>query len=70
MGIKPEEAIACDKSPETVRAKSLLCFWANRKLGMSTVDIERILNMSQPAISRSSRRGEKIATQNHSELTK
>ena len=70
MGIKPEEVIACDKSPQTVRARSLLCFWANRKLGMSTIQIARILNMSQPAISRSSRRGEKIARENHFDLIK
>lgn len=70
MGIKPEEVIAWDKSPQTVRARSLLCFWANRKLGMSTIEIARILNMSQPAISRSSRRGEKIARENHFELIK
>lgn len=68
MGIKPEEVTACDKSPQTVRARSLLCFWAHRKLGMSTVEIADILNMSQPAISRSSRRGEKIARENRFEL--
>ncbi|MBU1056318.1 MAG: transposase [Proteobacteria bacterium] len=69
LGIKPEEVTACDKSPQTVRARSLLCFWAHRKLGMSTVEIAGILNMSQPAISRSSRRGEKIARENRFELT-
>ena len=70
MGITPEEVTACDKSPQTVRARSLLCFWAHRKLGMSTIEIARILNMSQPAISRSSRRGEKIASENRFELIK
>ena len=68
MGITPEEVTACDKSPQTVRARSLLCFWAHRKLGMSTIEIARILNMSQPAISRSSRRGEQIARENRFEL--
>ena len=68
MGITPEEVISCDKSPQTVRARSLLCFWAHRKLGMSTIEIAGVLNMSQPAISRSSRRGEKIARENRFEL--
>jgi predicted transcriptional regulator len=36
--------------------------------GMSTIEIAKILNMSQPAISRSSRRGEKIARENGFEL--
>jgi putative transposase len=68
MDITPEDVTAYDKSPQTVQARSLLCFWAHRKQGMSTVQIARLLNMSQPAISRSSRRGEKIARENQFEL--
>lgn len=68
MDITPEDVTAYDKSPQTVQARSLLCFWAHRKRGMSTVQIARLLNMSQPAISRSSRRGEKIARENQFEL--
>jgi len=52
------------KSPQTVNAKSLLCFWANRKLGMTTVEIGKKLNLSQSAVSRSSLRGEEIAREN------
>ena len=61
LGLEPDQVTASDKSPQTVRARSLLCFWVHRELGMSTIQIARILNMSQPAISRSSRRGEQIA---------
>ena len=68
MGITPEEVPACNKAPQTVRARSLLCFWAHRKLGMRTTEIAGILNMSQPAISRSSRKGEKIAGKNRFDL--
>lgn len=68
MEITSEEVTAYDKSPLTVQARSLLCFWAHRKLGMTTIEIARMLNMSQPAISRSSRRGEKLARENHFEL--
>ncbi len=68
MGIRSYEVTACDKSPLTVRARSLLCFWAHRKLGMTTIEIAGMLNMSQPAISRSSRRGEKLAQENQYEL--
>jgi chromosomal replication initiation ATPase DnaA len=52
-----------DKQPQTVRARSLLCFWANRELGMSTVEISRRLQISQSAVSRAAARGEKIAVQ-------
>jgi hypothetical protein len=42
----------------------LLCFWANRELGMTTVEISHRLKFSQSAVSRSSMRGEKLALQN------
>jgi hypothetical protein len=29
---------AFGKSPQTVKALSLLCFWAHRKLGMTTIE--------------------------------
>ena len=64
FNLKIEEVTAHDKSPQTVKARSLLCFWAHRKLGMSTIEIAKLLNMNQSAISRSSRRGEKIAYEN------
>jgi REP element-mobilizing transposase RayT len=52
-----------DKQSQTVRARSLVCFWANRELGMSTVEISRRLQISQSAVSRAARRGEQIAAQ-------
>ncbi|MDY6856187.1 MAG: transposase [Thermodesulfobacteriota bacterium] len=66
MGI--EEITAFGKSPQTVKARSLLCFWAHRKLGMTTIEIGKKLNISQSAVSRSSLRGEKIARENRFEL--
>ena len=60
MGMSPEEVMAFGKSPQTVRARALLCFWAHRRLGMSSVEIAGKLKISQPAVSRSSKRGERI----------
>jgi hypothetical protein len=68
MNIKPDQVIAYGKSPQTVKARSLLCFWAHRKLGMTTIEIARRLNISQPAASRSSKRGEQIEKENRFEL--
>src|SRR4030042_5151445 len=70
MGIKSDQVTAFGKSPQTVQARSLLCFWAHRKLGMSTVDIAKLLKMSQPAVSRSSKRGETIERENRFEIIK
>ena len=60
----PEEVTACDKSPQKVRARSLLCFWGYRRIRISTNEIAGVLDMSQPAMSRFSRRGERIEREN------
>lgn len=60
MGMDVEQVTAYGKSLQTVRARSLLCFWAHRKLGMTTVAIAKRLNICQSAVSRSSMRGGKI----------
>ena len=49
--------------PETVTARSVLCYWATRELGISTVELSRHLNISQPTVSQSVQRGEKIVAE-------
>ncbi len=68
MKLTPDQVTACGKSPQTVQARSLLCFWAHRKLGMTTIEIARRLRISQPAASRSSKRGEQIEKNNGFDL--
>jgi len=68
MAMDIEQVTAFGKSPQTVKARSLLCFWAHRKLGMTTIEIGRRLNISQSAVSRSSMRGQKIKNDNRFEL--
>jgi len=68
MEIETDQVTAFGKSPQTVKARSLLCFWAHRKLGMTTIEIGRRLNISQPAVSRSSMRGQQIERENRFEL--
>ncbi len=68
MEIETEQVTAFGKSPQTVKARSLLCFWAHRKLGMTTIEIGRRLNISQSAASRSSLRGQQIERENRFEL--
>ncbi len=60
-GIKPEEIFAVVKYPVVVRARSLFCYWAVRELGVSATALAKRLKISQPAVSISVRRGEKIA---------
>ena len=68
MAMEVEQVTAFGKSPQTVKARSLLCFWAHRKLGMTTIEIGKRLNISQSAVSRSSLRGQKIERKNRFEL--
>ena len=68
MEIETEQVTAFGKSPQTVKARSLLCFWAHRKLGMTTIEIGRRLNISQSAVSRSSMKGQQIERENRFEL--
>jgi putative transposase len=61
LELKPEDVLASGKYPQSVRARSLLCFWATRELGMTTVDLAKKLNLAQPTVSQAAKRGQKIA---------
>lgn len=60
MDMDVPQVIAFGKEPKTVQARALLCFWAHRKLGMTTIEIAGRLKLSQSAVSRLSRKGEII----------
>jgi hypothetical protein len=59
--IVAEEVLATGKYPQNVRARGLLCYWGVREMGMTAVELSRKLNLSQPGISQSVKRGRKIA---------
>lgn len=55
------DALLCGaKYPQTVKARSVVCFWGNRELGISTVELAKKLNISQPTVSQSVTRGQTI----------
>lgn len=70
LGMEPKEILKPGKSGQTVKARSLACFWSHGELGMSTVDIAKRLKICQSAVSRSSMRGERIARENKLHLMK
>ena len=56
------EAIwAAGKYPKNVRARSLFRYWAVRELGWSTTEIARRMGMTQPGVSISAGRGERVS---------
>ena len=61
LGIDPEQVWTVGKHPITVKARSLMCYWAVRRLGISTTELSKKLGVSQPSVSISVKRGEKIA---------
>jgi hypothetical protein len=52
------------KQQHIVNARSLLCYWAVRELGVSMSSLSRRLGISLPAISKSVTRGKQIAEDN------
>jgi len=68
LSMKVDMVLSLGKSPKTVKGRSLLCYWANRELGMTTIQLAKRLNLCQSAVSRSSARGEKIAKDNKLKL--
>jgi hypothetical protein len=67
--IKPDQIFQPGKQPVKVKARSLLCYWAVRKLGITMVELASRLNISQPAVSVCVRRGERMASENDYSLT-
>ena len=68
LGIEPEQVWSPGKHPLTVKARSLLCYWAVRKLGFSATELSKKLGVSPPPVSISVKRGEKIAKTGQLEL--
>jgi len=59
------DVLSGGKAPQTVKARSLLCYWANRELGMTTVEISKRLGICQSAVSRAAQKGERFANENN-----
>lgn len=63
--LKPAEILLPSKQRHRVKAKSLLCFWAVKELGMSSLSVADRLGITQPAVSRLAQRGERLAIENN-----
>jgi len=66
--LKEDDILSKGKQQEKVKARSLLCFWAVRELGMSLTELARHLGLSVPAIGYSVERGERIAREHGYQL--
>ena len=68
MEIDPEQLWMPGKHPLTVKTRNLWCYWAVRKLSYSATDLSKIIVISQPSVSISVRRVEKLTKTQQSEL--
>lgn len=68
LSVKPEIVTRRGRYPDTVEARSVLCYWAARELGISTLELSKKLGISQPTASQSVKRGEKLVKEKGLEL--
>jgi REP element-mobilizing transposase RayT len=59
--LEPSQLFSPTKSPKIVKARSLMCYFAVRELGLTATGLAKKIGLKQPAISISVGRGEKIA---------
>jgi REP element-mobilizing transposase RayT len=69
MGMPLEAVWAAGKHGSTVAARSLLCYWAARHIGVSMASLAQRLNISPTAVSQSVTRGEALARKNGFNIT-
>lgn len=66
--MRSEEILNPGKQPQRVRARSLVCYWAVKDLGMNGTEVATLLGIIQSSVSRATRRGEKLALDNQYSL--
>lgn len=64
----PQEVVAKGRQRQRVKARSLLCFWAVRELGLPITRLARQLGLSSPGVGYAVQRGEAIARAENYEL--
>jgi REP-associated tyrosine transposase len=63
LQIDSDKVPRAGRYPETVAARSVLCYWAAREMGISTLELQRRLGIFQPSAIQSVKRGEKLVTE-------
>ena len=67
-GLETDQVLKAGKQPARVFARSLLCYWAIRSLGMTAVAVSKLLGISQSAATRAAYRGEAMSAANSLKL--
>lgn len=64
LGVKRSDIWAPGKERYRVQARSLLCFWASRELGISQAELSQKFKLSPTTISQCAKRGEEMVRAN------
>ena len=70
LGMEPDEIFSKGRQEKKVKARSLLCFWASRELGLSHTSLAKRLEMSVANVGFSVERGELIVKEGNYSLEK
>ena len=68
FGVKKDVIYSKGRRKIQVAARSLLCYWAVRELGLTATELAKRLGMTQPAVSYAVIRGERIAIERNYNL--
>jgi len=60
FAMQTEEIFQPSKAPQRVKARSLVCYWAVRQLSIDGTTVGKKLGLTQSAVSKAVRRGEKM----------
>jgi len=61
--IAPDDVLKKGRQKQRVAARSLLCFWAVRELGLFLKNVSERIETSLPGVSYSGQKGERIAAE-------
>ncbi len=68
FGVAPEDIFIPGKYKRLIKPRSVFCYWAVRELGETASALAKRLNITQPGVSKSVLRGEKIVKEMNLEL--
>ena len=61
--VSPADIVKKGRQNDLSKAKNLICYWGTQMLGLSSTEIAHYLKISQPSISKASKRGDKYCKQ-------
>jgi chromosomal replication initiation ATPase DnaA len=70
FGVEKDMIYSKGRRKIQVAARSLLCYWAVRELGLTATELAKRLGMTQPAVSYAVIRGEQIGKERNYNLVK